>query len=72
MGEGEDEEEEDMEVLMQNPDFIRSVLSNLPGVNPEEAMQNLEQMDKATKEEVSRKQEEGLGCVSRCEECVWL
>ena len=50
MEEGE-EEEEDMETLMQNPDFIRSVLSSLPGVNPEEAMQNLEQMEKATKKD---------------------
>ena len=39
-----EEREEDMDELMQNPDFLRSVLSSLPGVNPEEALQNLEQM----------------------------
>ncbi len=38
------EEEEDMDKLMQDPDYLRSVLSGLPGVNPEEALQNLEQM----------------------------
>ena len=43
----EDEEEDDdegMDELMQNPEFLHSVLSSLPGVNPEEALQNLEQM----------------------------
>ena len=29
---------------MQNPEFLHSVLSSLPGVNPEEALHNLEQM----------------------------
>lgn len=37
-------EEDDMNELMANRDFIRSVLSSLPGVNPEEALQNLEEM----------------------------
>ena len=55
-GEGDDQpmaegEDEDMDVLMQNPDFIRSVLSSLPGVNPEEAIQNLEQMEEMEKKE---------------------
>ena len=34
----------DDEDLMQNPEFLHSVLSSLPGVNPEEALHNLEQM----------------------------
>jgi hypothetical protein len=37
-------EEDDMNELMSNRDFLRSVLSSLPGVNPEEALHNLEEM----------------------------
>ena len=44
-----DEDDEDMDVIMQNPDFIRSVLSTLPGVNPDEAIQNYEQMEEMEK-----------------------
>ena len=40
----EEDDDEGMDDLMQNPEFLHSVLSNLPGVNPEEALQNLEQM----------------------------
>ncbi len=29
---------------MQNPEFLHSLLSSLPGVNPDEAMHNLGQM----------------------------
>ena len=39
-----DDADDDMNELMQNRDFLRSVLSSLPGVNPEEALQNLEEM----------------------------
>ena len=44
MDDEEEEDEEGMDELMQNPEFLHSVLSSLPGVNPEEALQNLEQM----------------------------
>lgn len=37
-------DDDDMSELMSNRDFLRSVLSSLPGVNPEEALQNLEEM----------------------------
>ena len=40
----EDDDDEDMEELMQNPEFLHSVLSSLPGVNPEEALHNIEQI----------------------------
>ena len=42
--EDEEDDDEGMDELMQNPEFLHSVLSSLPGVNPEEALQNLEQM----------------------------
>ncbi len=38
------DDDDEMSELMSNRDFLRSVLSSLPGVNPEEAMQNLEEM----------------------------
>ena len=44
MEEDEEDDDEGMDELIQNPEFLHSVLSNLPGVNPEEALQNLEQM----------------------------
>ena len=37
----------EMEALMQNKDFLQSVLSTLPGVNPEQALQNLREMTEA-------------------------
>ena len=37
-----------MEELMQNKEFLESVLSTLPGVNPEQALQNLREMTGAT------------------------
>ncbi|XP_064382965.1 26S proteasome non-ATPase regulatory subunit 4-like [Halichondria panicea] len=40
----EQADDPDDEDLMQNPEFLHSVLSSLPGVNPEEALHNLEQM----------------------------
>ncbi len=44
-----DQEDDDieMEELMHDREFLESVLSTLPGVNPEEALQNLEQMAEA-------------------------
>lgn len=42
--------EDDMSELMSNRDFLRSVLSSLPGVNPEEALQNLEEMTEQQEE----------------------
>ena len=44
MDDEDEDDEEGMDELMQNPEFLHSVLSSLPGVNPEEALQNLEQM----------------------------
>ena len=44
-------EEEGDEDLMQNPEFLHSVLSSLPGVNPEEALHNLEQMTEQHREQ---------------------
>ena len=44
MEEDEEDDDEGMDELIQNTEFLHSVLSNLPGVNPEEALQNLEQM----------------------------
>ncbi|XP_041346749.1 26S proteasome non-ATPase regulatory subunit 4-like [Gigantopelta aegis] len=35
-----EEEDVEMQELMQNKEFLQSVLSSLPGVNPEEALQN--------------------------------
>ena len=46
--------EDDMSELMSNRDFLRSVLSSLPGVNPEEALQNLEEMTEQQEEEEVR------------------
>ena len=50
-------EDDDMNALMQNRDFLRSVLSSLPGVNPEEALQNLEEM--AEQQEQGKSDKEG-------------
>ena len=44
MDDEDEDDEEGMDELIQNPEFLHSVLSSLPGVNPEEALQNLEQM----------------------------
>ena len=48
-----------MEELMQNKDVLQSILSSLPGVNPEEALQNLEEMTQATPDQ--KEEEEGGG-----------
>ena len=39
---------EEMEELMQNKEFLQSVLSTLPGVNPEQALLNLREMTEAS------------------------
>ena len=44
-------EDPEMQDLMQNKEFLQSVLSSLPGVNPEEALQNLQEMTEAIEEE---------------------
>ena len=44
MDDEDEDDEEGLDELIQNPEFLHSVLSSLPGVNPEEALQNLEQM----------------------------
>ena len=38
----------EMEELMQNKEFLESVLSTLPGVNPEQALRNLREMTEAS------------------------
>jgi ribosomal protein L12E/L44/L45/RPP1/RPP2 len=38
----------EMEELMQNKAFLESVLSTLPGVNPEQALRNLREMTEAS------------------------
>ena len=56
----EEEEEEggaDTADLMRNKEFLQSVLSSLPGVNPEEALQNLEQMAQAAQEQEGQEEE---------------
>lgn len=63
---GEEEEEEDtqmlddeeMQELMGNREYLESVLSSLPGVNPEEALQNLEQMRQAVQQQGDQEKEE--------------
>ena len=37
-----------MEELIQNKEFLESVLSTLPGVNPEQALRNLREMTEAS------------------------
>ena len=48
-----------MQDLMQNKEFLQSVLSSLPGVNPEEALQNLQEMTEAIEEEEEEEEAEG-------------
>ena len=55
--EEEDEGAEEEAELMQNKEFLQSVLSTLPGVNPEEALQNLEQMTQEEEEEEEKDKE---------------
>jgi 26S proteasome regulatory subunit N10 len=62
----EDAIDPEMEELMQNKDFLQSVLSTLPGVNPEQALLNLKEMTEAATatssaqgEQEEGKQEEG-------------
>ena len=54
-GKEESTNDEEMQALMQNKDFLQSVLSNLPGVNPEEVLQNLQDMTEAVEEENKQK-----------------
>ena len=55
MDDEDEDDEEGMDELMQNPEFLHSVLSSLPGVNPEEALQNLEQMKDQQQQKESKK-----------------
>ena len=43
--------EEEMKELMKNKEFLQSVLSTLPGVNPEQALLNLQEMTEASAHE---------------------
>ena len=58
VGSGEGSGNTEMEML-QNPEFLHSVLSSLPGVNPEEALQNLEEMTKVVEDQKDQKKREG-------------
>lgn len=59
--EEEDEGDEEEAELMQNKEFLQSVLSTLPGVNPEEALQNLEQMTQEEEEKEEEDKEVSVG-----------
>lgn len=50
-------DDEEMQELMGNREYLESVLSSLPGVNPEEALHNLEEMRLAAQQE--EEEEEG-------------
>ena len=57
-----DSQAAEMEELMQNKDFLQSVLRDLPGVNPEQALLNLQEMTEAvTSTSTSTKAQEGEG-----------
>lgn len=47
----------EIEELMQNKDFLESVLSTLPGVNPEQALLNLREMTEAAGSSTGQTQE---------------
>ena len=49
-------EDDEMQELMQNKEFLESVLSSLPGVNAEEALQNLQEMTKVAEEQQKEKE----------------
>ena len=42
MDDEDEDDDEGMDELLQNPEFLHSVFSSLPGINPEETLQNLE------------------------------
>ena len=50
-----EEEDTEMEDLMQNKEYLQNVLRTLPGVNPEEALHNLEQMSQSVLEQKDEK-----------------
>ncbi len=58
---GGEEDNLEMEELMQDRDFLESVLSTLPGVNPEEALQNLEQMTQQPAQEKGKGDKDKVG-----------
>ena len=60
--EEEDEGAEEEAELMQNKEFLQSVLSTLPGVNPEEALQNLEEMTQEEEEKEEEDKVSGKSC----------
>lgn len=43
---------------MEDKDYLQSILSALPGVNPEEALHNLQQMTEAAEESKTAEEEE--------------
>lgn len=60
-GGGEASGEGETEGMLQNEEFLHSVLSSLPGVNPEEAMQNLKEMTDAIEDQKSKDNEGETG-----------
>ena len=59
VGSGAGSDDKEMEAMLQNPEFLHSVLSSLPGVNPEEALQNLEEMSKVVEDQKDKKKKDG-------------
>ncbi len=59
VGSGAGSDDKEMEAMLQNPEFLHSVLSSLPGVNPEEALQNLEEMSKVVEDQKEKKKKDG-------------
>ena len=51
-------DDDDMQELMGNREYLESVLSSLPGVNPEEALHNLEEMRQAAQQQGDTKQDD--------------
>ena len=51
-------DDDDMQELMGNREYLESVLSSLPGVNPEEALHNLEEMRQAAQQQGDAKQDD--------------
>ena len=52
------EEDKDTRDLLEDKDYLQSILSALPGVNPEEALHNLQQMTEAVEESKAAEEEE--------------
>ena len=63
-------DDDDMQELMGNREYLESVLSSLPGVNPEEALHNLEEMRQAAQQQENTKQDDKSKKVNLLSPCV--